>query len=255
MTLEHPLSISAAAAARAAPRLQLALGRTALPRNRRPICEVYVPGAVPEVTGEIWKTWFMGRHSASSDEGDEAATAAVIDDAATQTGRHLRVEEAPKPSPRAGEEQLVALDEVAPEDGPLGLIAENMTEAEPVRPVADPPPAADQPAAEPAPSPPASSPPASVSVPTASTPASAQPARGNQSTAADLALLREHSAVRARVIAALVVPFVLYTAVLYLIGSLGAYVIWVWIPLVTGGVLGGFILDVEHRKRAAGPEQ
>jgi hypothetical protein len=228
MTFEHPLSISAAAAARAAPRIQLALGRTALPTNRRPICEVYVPGAVPEVTSEIWKTWFMGRHSASSDEGDEAATAAVIDDSSTRTGRHLRVEETPKPSPRGSEEPLVALDQVAPDDGPLGLIAENMAEASP--------------------------PSASGPLPTAPTSASAQPARGNQSTAADLALLREHSAVRARVIAALVVPFVLYTAVLYLIGSLDVFLIWVWIPLVTGGVLGGFILDVEHRKRAAPPE-
>jgi hypothetical protein len=78
-----------------------------------------------------------------------------------------------------------------------------------------------------------------------------QTARGNQSTAADLALLRAHSEVRARVIAALVVPFVLYTAVLFLIGRLGVYLIWVWIPLVGAGVVAGSILDAEHRKRAA----
>jgi hypothetical protein len=74
--------------------------------------------------------------------------------------------------------------------------------------------------------------------------------RGNQSTAADLALLREHSDVRARVVAALVVPFVLYTAVLFLIGRLGVYLIWVWIPLVSAGVVAGSILDAEHRRRA-----
>ena len=73
--------------------------------------------------------------------------------------------------------------------------------------------------------------------------------KGNQSTAADLELLRERSDVRARVIAALVVPFVLYTAVLYLAAAMDVYFIWVWIPLVTAGVLAGSILDAAHRRR------
>jgi hypothetical protein len=184
----------------------------------------------------------MGRHSASSDDGDEAAIAAAPDDVTTRTGRHARVEDQPKPTSRPREEPLVALDELAADDGPLGLIAEKMTHPGPAVPVEDEPDPAGpaQPQAEPL---------ASVPEPTATGPATSRPARGNQSTAADLALLREHSAVRARVIAALVVPFVLYTAVLYLISALGVYLIWVWIPLVTGGVAAGAILDAEHRKR------
>ena len=75
-------------------------------------------------------------------------------------------------------------------------------------------------------------------------------ARGNQSAAEDLALLRAHSDVRARVIAAVVAPFVLYTVVLYLAGGFGVYLLWAWIPLVTAGVLAGSILDAAHRKRA-----
>jgi hypothetical protein len=30
------------------------------------------------------------------------------------------------------------------------------------------------------------------------------------------------------------------------------YFIWVWIPLVTAGVLAGSILDAAHRRRGAG---
>jgi hypothetical protein len=193
----------------------------------------------------------MGRHSGSRDDEDEAAIAPAADEpAATLTGRHARVEEPqpspqraeePQPSPQRAEEPLVSLDEVDADDGPLGVIAEQMTQPEPAVPVEDEPdPALPAPRAEPL---------ASVPDPAATSPAAARPARGNQSTAADLALLREHSAVRARVIAALVVPFVLYTAVLLLIGALGVYLIWVWIPLVSGGVVAGLILDVEHRRR------
>jgi hypothetical protein len=84
-------------------------------------------------------------------------------------------------------------------------------------------------------------------------PASPAPVgKGNQSTAADLELLRRHSDVRARVIAAVVVPFVLYTAVLYAISAIDVYFIWVWIPLVTAGVVAGSILDAAHRKRGSG---
>ena len=74
-------------------------------------------------------------------------------------------------------------------------------------------------------------------------------ARGNQSTAADLALLRSRSDVRARVIAAGVAPFVLYTVALYLVGGWGVYFLWIWAPLVAAGVLAGSILDAAHRKR------
>ena len=73
--------------------------------------------------------------------------------------------------------------------------------------------------------------------------------RGSQSTAADLALLRERSDVRARVIAAVIAPFVIYTVAMYLAGSVRLYFIWVWLPLVTAGVVAGSILDAAHRRR------
>jgi hypothetical protein len=75
-----------------------------------------------------------------------------------------------------------------------------------------------------------------------------KPRGGPQATSADLSLLREHSDVRARCIAAVIVPFVLYTVVMYLIGSARDYLIWVWIPLVTAGVLAGSFLDAAHRR-------
>jgi hypothetical protein len=209
----------------------------------------------------------MGRHSASRDDEDEAAEAAALGDPATRSGRHARIEDAlsgpaaapasdvdddartgPKPRPRSAEEPLVDLDEVAVDDGPLGLIADQMTE--PVQPLpveqvtVQLPPVAEPPVAEP-PVEPAGEPAI----------ASSRAGRGNQSTAADLALLREHSEVRARVLAAIVVPFVLYTAVLYLIGSIGVYLIWVWIPLVTAGILSGTILDAEHRRRTGAADR
>jgi hypothetical protein len=82
-------------------------------------------------------------------------------------------------------------------------------------------------------------------------PRAARIGRGTQSTSADLAILREHSDVRARVIAAIVAPFVLYTAVLFLIGAMDVYLIWIWVPLVTAGVLAGSILDAAHRRGRA----
>ncbi|MGI8677113.1 MAG: hypothetical protein ACR2LX_00205 [Jatrophihabitans sp.] len=65
----------------------------------------------------------------------------------------------------------------------------------------------------------------------------------------DLALLKTHGDVRARVVAAVIVPFVLYVGVLLAIGSIGwrVLLIWIWVPLVTGGVLAGLFLDAGHR--------
>jgi hypothetical protein len=82
--------------------------------------------------------------------------------------------------------------------------------------------------------------------------ADAHVGKGNQSTAADLALLREHSDVRARVIAAAVAPLVLYTVALYLAAGFGVYFIWIWVPLVTSGILAGRILDAAHRRHGTG---
>jgi hypothetical protein len=56
------------------------------------------------------------------------------------------------------------------------------------------------------------------------------------------------------VIAAVVAPFVVYTAVMYLIGALHVYFIWVWIPLVSAGVLAGSLLDAAHRRHGRSGE-
>lgn len=65
----------------------------------------------------------------------------------------------------------------------------------------------------------------------------------------DLALLRSHADVRARVAAGILVPFLLYVIVLLAVGSVGVRVllIWIWAPLISAGALGGYFLDAGHR--------
>lgn len=74
----------------------------------------------------------------------------------------------------------------------------------------------------------------------------------------DLALLRTHTDVRARVLAAVLVPIGLYVLALLTIGSLRWHVvlIWIWLPLVTAGILAGIVLDSAHRAHdfQPGPE-
>lgn len=67
--------------------------------------------------------------------------------------------------------------------------------------------------------------------------------------ASDLALLRAHTALRARVLAAILVPFLVYTVVLVVTAHSGlrTFLIWIWVPLVTAGVLAGLLLDAAHR--------
>jgi hypothetical protein len=60
-------------------------------------------------------------------------------------------------------------------------------------------------------------------------------------------MLRENPAVRARCIAAAVVPFLLYSVVMIVLGRAGAFVLWVWIPIVVAGVLVGAMLDLGQR--------
>lgn len=81
----------------------------------------------------------------------------------------------------------------------------------------------------------------------ADSPAGPPPDRAPHGTHADLQLLRENPAVRARCIAAALVPFVLYTVVLVTIGRADIYLVWVWIPIVLAGVLVGTILDLGYR--------
>lgn len=79
----------------------------------------------------------------------------------------------------------------------------------------------------------------------------AQPAADGKLS--DLAVLRADSAARARVIAAVVAPFLLYVLVLIVLDAfdLRTALIWIWVPLVTAGVVAGLILDLAHRSAAA----
>jgi hypothetical protein len=76
------------------------------------------------------------------------------------------------------------------------------------------------------------------------------PHKVGHSTSADAALIRHHSDVRARCAAGVVVPFVLYVVVLVAVGSfrISTFLLWIWIPLVTAGVLVGQFLDAGHRR-------
>ncbi|MDP9116780.1 MAG: hypothetical protein M3O28_05890 [Actinomycetota bacterium] len=69
---------------------------------------------------------------------------------------------------------------------------------------------------------------------------------------ADLQLLRQDSALRARCLAGLFVPFVLYTVLMVAIGGVGAYAIWVWVPTVIAGLLVGLFLDIAHHAARRG---
>lgn len=72
--------------------------------------------------------------------------------------------------------------------------------------------------------------------------------RAESGTHGDLRLLRERPALRARCAAAAIVPFLLFTAVLAVIGRADIYLLWVWIPTVTAGIAVGGFLDAAHRQ-------
>lgn len=69
--------------------------------------------------------------------------------------------------------------------------------------------------------------------------------------AADLRLLRENPSLRARCAAAVIVPFALYTVVMIVVGRIGLYLLWVWIPTVLAGILVGAFLDRAHNSQTA----
>ena len=169
----------------------------------------------------------MGRHSAGDDDGADVHVGAPVVEAPGRRGRHSRTEDAEETGPiqLPADPELALAAEPEPETEPIAGLSAMLEEA-PVEP-------------QPKLSPPAR-----------------RPARGTQSTAADLELLRRHPDLRARVIAAVVVPFVLFAAVLLLIRAPAAqYLVFIWIPLVSAGVLAGLLLDVAHRRRTsdAGP--
>lgn len=64
--------------------------------------------------------------------------------------------------------------------------------------------------------------------------------------------MRSSPALLARCVAAVVVPFVLFTLVLLVIGKLNGYLLWIWIPAILAGVLFGAFLDAAHRRAARG---
>jgi hypothetical protein len=74
-------------------------------------------------------------------------------------------------------------------------------------------------------------------------------------TQADLRLLRENSAVRARCIAAVLVSFLLYTVVMVVLSRADSYLLWLWIPIVVSGFLVGFVLDLAHKAAAKAPDK
>ena len=80
-------------------------------------------------------------------------------------------------------------------------------------------------------------------------------AKNERATAADIRLLRTDSALRARVIAALVVPFVLYTVVLVFVGRVDTWAVWIWLPLITAGVGAGVLLDKAHAREKKRPDE
>ena len=167
-----------------------------------------------------------GRHSHAADTEDTQATGPVDPEAvraAVASGAE-RDDQDDRPTERIG---LIDLLAAAEEDSPAPPVAA---------------PAADAPAAD---------------ARAADDPAATRPARGNQSTAADLELLRKRPDVRARVIAAVIVPFVLYAAVLLLIGATAVQsLIFIWIPMVSAGVLAGLLLDAAHKRaKAADPPE
>ena len=176
----------------------------------------------------------MGRHSAPDDAGDSDAAVPAAVAAPSRPSprpRHASPDEAPAP---AAPPRPLAL--VPPSVEPVAEAppAEPAVEADPEEFTLEEAPTEEAPTEE-------AAEPSSVGAAEART-------REPRATSADLALLRHRGDIRARVIAAIVVPFILYTAVMLLIGRMDVYLIWIWIPLVTAGVVGGSILDSAHRR-------
>ncbi|WP_375491499.1 hypothetical protein [uncultured Jatrophihabitans sp.] len=200
----------------------------------------------------------MGRHSAADDDvvddgadPEESPVAVLLD--AVRHGRHSVADDAPATDVQvadvqvaeAADAQTVARAQVsaaltAETPAVDEQVAEALTAQTPVitEPIADVDVAAPQ------------------SAPTADAAASAHPPRAAnpRSTAADVALVRRHRDVLARCVAAAVVPFVVYVVVLLVVGAATrTYLLFVFIPLITAGLLVGALLDAAHRRHDAPP--
>lgn len=75
------------------------------------------------------------------------------------------------------------------------------------------------------------------------------PSRRSSGTRADLQLLRDSPRVRIYCAAGVIAPFLIYTVLIMLLGRADVYLIWLWIPIVSAGVVVGAFLDMAHHKR------
>ena len=192
----------------------------------------------------------MGRHAAPGDDEPEDATTAdtaVLPEEAGERPPGSR----PSPTPRGRHSHPDEDD--SDFDSDSAEVAEAVTGRLPDVPALDVPadePVVDVVAAGAAGDGPAAKP--------AERPAGSKAARKEGATAADWRLMRTDSALRSRVIAAVVAPFVLYFLVLAVIGRLDATAVWIWLPLITAGITAGVLLDKAHAKSvkaATAPEK
>lgn len=174
----------------------------------------------------------MGRHSAPDDEGDLLVAAPEAPTRPSPRGRHATPDEVEALESAVVEPEVV---ERRPERVPHDVVDAVVVEDE--RPVPTRTSALESLAVD-------------LTKPTALAD-EPKPEKAERGSRADLRLLRSDRALRARCIAAILVPFALYTLVLVVIAALGAYLIWIWIPAILAGVLFGAQLDGAH-KRAAG---
>lgn len=162
----------------------------------------------------------MGRHSAPGEDtaDDSAVATTATPDAGTARGRHSRRDEenAGGPSDSSQDDQLTQMITIIDPD----VKVDDTQVTGELPPV---------PAQKPSKAP-------------------KQPRGGESNTQADLRLLRESTAVRAQVLAAVIASFVLYTVVMLVIGKTSSYVLWIWIPIVVAGVGVGAVLDAAHRR-------
>jgi hypothetical protein len=192
----------------------------------------------------------MGRHSAPDDDSADAATTttatldlgpAVLD---TRPGRHSHLAD----DAVATDDQRTQM--IAPIDPDVEVDDTHVTDV-----LVPPEPSTDIVPLEEVPAKPKKvkreKPPKKVKpekVAKAKAPAKPKKGRdGETDTQADLRVLRENSAVRARSIAGVLVAFLLYTVAMIVIGRTDVYLIWIWIPIVVSGVLVGLVLDLAHR--------
>jgi hypothetical protein len=207
----------------------------------------------------------MGRHSAPDDSDEDVATAgiALVPDPELaglieSHGRHSRGDDAGTDVDVEHTQRIAAVPEL-PSDAELTLNLTTITEPAPAEPVPLEP-VPDEAAAKPDKQA-AKAAKAQLKADRKAEKKAVKKAdrAGHESeTRADLRMLRQHPAVRAQAIAAVLASFLVYTLVIIAIGRTSSYVYWLWIPIVASGVLVGLVLDLAHRraaKRADQPER